>query len=91
MIRLLKRRQRPAPEPRPVHDAPPCVRCLEASGRFVEGVALIDPHRPELGRLCESHEMAQEFDIQERTGLHPAELWAIQHGEAVNTTKEINR
>jgi len=58
---------------------PLCVLCAR-DGLVVEGEALADVDRPEEGRLCETHLMAQEHAVETATGLHPADLWALVHG-----------
>ncbi len=76
-LRFWRKAAAPAgPVTRPV---PLCVVCAR-DGLVVEGEALLDPDRPEAGRLCETHLLAQEHHVETATGLHPAELWALREG-----------
>lgn len=52
----------------PVKQVPLCVLCAR-DGDVEEG------------RLCETHLLAQEHDVEAATGLHPADLWAIRNGQ----------
>jgi len=79
-VSLFRRKTVAAEALPPVAQVPLCVRCAQ-DGEVEEGVALVDPDRPEEGRLCEVHLMAQEHAVETATGLHPADLWAIRNGE----------